>query len=586
MRSPGTTCPDPCAPKKPVKPARSWLSICKDPPEHIPCDIRHNNCPPPKDTDEPWYAFFTKKKPPVKLPPRNACRMEMQKQEEEIEPYCHEMVDNEWPLDCVPAQTCPPQCPERQPAPVIRLSCPPPKDLDLMLWCGRPGLSVSRIAAQCHSDRMPYEEFRPRKMWKPPPFSMPNKFDAPPQQPFCSNVGRAPLSEYKQVDIPKPLYTRYKSVELEDENFLLCMTDAKCPGDEEDRKKSALQPPPIEKVQPPPPPPPKPKVDLSCERPILVAASQKPVRLRCAPKFEFRSKPTKLVERRPLWNPCAQHKACNMCQIEPPAPEASTAHEFSPNECVSAPNAITGSLTDEPQTFQRNFMSRRPPHWMFMLSKPGSKNTPLVPQADSNSTDPDWCGETDGHDDGIFPKPPLDPCKRPANRPDTTVCSPPPPPPPPPPQDEIVQEPKEKFVLMPEKYDIRNKRPPEEEKNVNLEDVTFQEFIDAKTTNVRTCSKLYPQMKENILYDLVRNCPLPPIDPTKADPPPRKPDCPQPIRYQNRKYSTFSPCHLRKPLYAKVFNRLKSDDHSGKCKPRKMTPKPRECKEKVSSGIG
>ncbi|KAL0279323.1 UNVERIFIED_CONTAM: hypothetical protein PYX00_000915 [Menopon gallinae] len=587
VRPPGSTCPEPCAPKKPAKPAKSWLSICKDPQEPLPCDIRHNNCPPPKETEKPWYSFITKKKSPAKLPPQSACRVELEKElEESGEPHCKEMEESfENREETREPEAPPPPCNERLPAPVIRLSCPPPKDLDLMLWCGKPGLNVTKIAAQCQSDKMPYDEFRPKKSWKPPPFTLPSKCEVT-QQPFSCNVGRAPLSEFKQVDIPKPLYTRYKSVELEDENFLLCMTDARCPEDGEGSRKLALQPPPAPKE--PPPAPKEPKND-AYDRPFLVAASQKPVRLKCAPKFNFQAKPTKLVERRTFWNPCGQLKSSNSWDKKPPEPTKPAPRKPPVTECASAPKVITGTLTDEPQTYRRNVMCRKAPHWMYMLSKPGSKDTPLVPHLDTYPKEPDWCGETDGlkfydgKDEGLCPKPNQDPYKRPANRPcPSDVCatlskSRPQ-------TKEKPPEKKEKSILMPEKYNIRNCRPPEDNKTAKLNDATFDEFIDAKTSNIRTCSKLYPQMKENILYDLVRNCPLPPFDPTNADPPPRRPpepECPQPMRYYNRKYSTFSAHHLRKPQYAKVLNRLNSDDAESKCKPRKLVPKPRECKEIV-----
>lgn len=597
VRQPGSTCPEPCdKPKKPTKPSKSWLSVCKDPEVPLECDVRHSNCPPPPvKTEEPWYSLdnLISKKKQDKPPPLRTCREEIKRRElyGEKEEVCENIVDRNFIVDIKPEPTdCCTSKQEPCPAPVIMLSCPPPKELDLMLWCGQPSKESTRIAIKCQSDNLPYQEFRPQKAWKPPPFSLPKSNQVSLHHPCC-NVGPIPFSEYKQVEIPKPLYTRYKSVELRDSNFMLCMVDATCPDVEQKRSLAITPFPNPKRIQQQPTEVCK-KSESCPEKPLIQTGACKPVRIKNAPKYTFRPKPTKLVEKRVPKNPFAQHKSCDLKSRNVEENERSECTPTKSTSCTGPSKVITGTLTDEPQIFERNlFSSRNPPKWMYVLRKPGAKDTPLVPSCEQFPEEPDWVAETDGlkfydgNDEGISPKPLPDPCTVSTNNNKETAPAPSPEPDITETQETLDQEYKNRFVLMPESFNIRNTRVEDPAKDDSISS-SFEEFLEAQTAPSKKCTKSYPPMKENILYDLQRICSNPPFDPSKFNAPCRKlpkEDCsPQHPRFY-RNFSTLSPAtfnNLRSAELCKTQRRTECGDSTGKCKVRALVPKSRECVEK------
>ncbi|KAK6624507.1 hypothetical protein RUM44_011366 [Polyplax serrata] len=596
VRQPGSTCPEPCdKKKKPPKPSKSWLSVCKDPEVPLQCDVRHSNCPPPPvKSDGPWYSLdnLIPKKKQEKPPPLRCCREEMKRRElhGEEEEVCENIRDNNFVVHLKPDPATVCTKPEPCPAPVVTLCCPLPKELDIMLWCGQPSKDSARIAQKCQSDKLPYQEFRPQKVWKPMPFSLPNKSEQKSLQPCC-NVGPIAYAEFKQVDVPKPLYTRYKSVELTDCNFLFCMIDAKCPDEGQCRDYGscvAITSIPNPNCLPPDPRDACKEKECPTEKRIITAGSCRPVRLKNAPKYTFRPKPTKLIEKRVSKNPCAQNKTCDSRQ------EESDENDCSPIKSTGncePPKVLTGTLTKEPQCFERCVpLSDKPPKWMSVLCGPGVKATPLVPP-ENKPLEPDtWCSETDGlkfydsNNEGISPKPPPDPYKA-----DVKLDEPCIPALIPEPITQLIEdvspsEFRDRFVLMPESYNIKNMRVDEPGK-VDSDPSTVEKFIEAKTAPSKKCSKSYPPMKENILYDLQRMCPSVSFDPSKLNAPcrkPVKPECPQPPKFC-RSFSTLSPAtfrNLTSPDFYKLQRRTECGDSSGKCKVRPLLPKPKECPEK------
>lgn len=501
-------------------------------------------------------------------------------------------MPKEWPFKEGPPCEPPiwePEEPKPAPTPSFIL----PKELDLKVWCGRPSARTRRIASQCQSDRLPYHEFRPRFEIKKPPFSLPCK---PPAQaalpPVCCNPCQVPFAEYKQVEIPRPLYTRYKSVELQNSRFLLCPTEVHCP-EEAPGPSLAMQPYPekkgCEKKS-------KSCLDLDDRVPRIVTSSCKPTRLKNAPKFTFRPKPTKLVERIVPKNPCAKLKSCNLNFPEKTEAEKPPVKIREMTQEEGPAKVITSNLTDEPTMLEKFKPSTKPPAWMYMLTKPGAKETPLVPCLEEYPEEPDWCGETDGlkfydGDDGeIVPKPPKDPCRRVANAPPPDE-KPPEPLPIDPVEEcrEFIQRP----VLMPEKYKIKERTcddaaPPQED----YTNASFEEYIEAKVSKAKVAAKVYPAIKENIFYDLERWKCNPPFDPKKDETCAKAPYryCPKPPKFFTRRYSTSA--KNKKQNVISLQRRLRSSacdkkdgggtHEFGPCKPPKpsITSKPKDCAEK------
>lgn len=588
VRQPGTTCPDPCTPKKPVKPSKSWLCLCKDaPPEPLKCDIRHNNCPPPPSkSDGPWYSLdnLIPKKKVEKPPPLKSCREEMKRKE--LAGECDEVCDKPFPLH-IPPEDCTSKR-EPCPAPVVTLSCPLPKELDIMLWCGRPSVDRSRIAQKCQSDKLPYQEFRPQKTWKPPPFCLPRKGEPLPSRGRASPTGPIPYSEFKQLEVPKPLYTRYKSVELCDDSFMLCMIDATCPDNSETESTLAITPPssPISFCcNPDLPNETEQTCNNDCEKRTIVAGSCRPVRIKKATTYAFRPKPTKLIERRIYKNPCANHKTCNF-PFSPQENEENVENDdepITPSTC-GPPKTFTGTLTNEPQCYERDLpLDNCPPKWMFAFCKKGSKDSPLLPSLNEYPSEPDCSDETDGlkfydnNNEGIHPQPPPDPCEKVKTEIVQEVE-------PPPPEPEVcpIPEFRNRFVLMPEHFNIKYMRV-EKETDDDASSSNVEKFLEAKAVPSKKSSKSFPPMKENILYDLQRMCPNSSFDPTKAcntcrTPP--VPECPRPHNFY-RRFSTFTRLpflNLRTEQLNKIQKRQECGDSSGKCKLR-PPPKPKPCPE-------
>ena len=598
VRQPGSTCPDPCEKsKKPPKPSKSWLSVCKDPEVPLECDIRHNNCPPPPvKPDGPWYSLdnlLPKKKPSEKTPPPESCREKLKQRElcPEEEEVCENIVDKTIRIDIPPKPSdCRGANKEPCPAPVITLSCPPPKELNLTLWCSDPIYIRDRIPQTCQSDKLPYEEFRPKKTWKPAPFSLSNKIEQS-QWPSSCSTSPVAYSEFKQVEIPRPLYTRYKSVELHNSNFLMTMIDAKCPETDNYSQPKTETKPCVERCPPPPSyiesvkEPPKSKCPP--EKPFIVAGSCKPVKLKKTTKHTFRPKPSNIIEKCIRLNPFSSCKCDDNLQFREEVKKEESKPSPAKPKSRDPPKVITGTLTDEPQSFQGSaFHSHDPPRWMYNLCKPGIKQTPLVPPCETRHKEPDWCSETDGlnfyddNNEGLRPKPPPDPYKpvkkqklKPTKPPTKT--------------ENVVLESKEseeKFVLMPEKYNIRKMRKDDYSADVS-EIPTFEKFLEVQKGPSKQGNKSYPPIKENILYDLQRICPNPPFNPAKQLTPCVKPsstpECPK-SSGSRRSYSTLTQTVYRNsyyPQFYKIQHRTDCGDSSEKCKIKSLQPK-RECPEK------
>lgn len=577
-----------CGAKLP-KPSKSWLSIfksdCTPPPE---CDYRLTNCPP-QERVYPWYKTLLDKKPSEK-PPISTCRREMESQKLAAE------AAEERDLGYVPETR--PIWPEEEedicykaeimPTPIVGF--PLPKGVDPTLKCCRPPCDYRKISP---FQRLPYDEFRapePEPPFKPEPprFSLPQKIETLPKNyPTClaqDETGKFPFAEYKKVDLPKPLYRRFKSVELADVNNLFTMTDARCPPDSSNRGTTLkMQPPRLKKEKK------EPVVEYE-ERPYVAGHTCKPIKLRTCPQFEpFRPKPTKLIETLKFRNPCAQYKKCSLKTVKK---EKSICMKKPKTSKPSNNNykVLTSTMTDEPPLLKRFYPSTRPPGWMYQLSKPGARDTPLVPCTDDYPKEPDWCGETDGLrfydgvDGNIRPKPGPDPCRTTANEKGGRVIRKP-----------VVEAKKEtprkhieRFVLMPDKYNVKTSRPgsclPARMKEPKA---SFQEYLDSQRGAFASCH-LPP--KEDIMYDIQRVAEVPTTNVVHRPPPPGP--CPQ-----VRQFSTS--CSNRKNLddmNSIVEMQCKVKPGCGKkpptpppeytpCKARKLEPKPRDCVPNIKVDI-